>query len=135
MPMFTTKQVPVQAAQWFPPGDNRYNSKEHPVGCDPGAAVMGTIVKQRWDNMGGDAYSIRTRGGWYELSAGDWIITGINGDKFICKPDIFEATYDPAPGSDADTTAKSGLSPRRGQSRPQSPKRRKTRFPPRQRPL
>lgn len=26
---------------------------------------------------------------------GDWIITGIKGEKYPCKPDIFEATYEP----------------------------------------
>jgi len=25
----------------------------------------------------------------------DWIITGVKGEKYPCKPDIFEATYDP----------------------------------------
>ena len=26
---------------------------------------------------------------------GDWIITGVNGEKYPCKPDIFEKTYEP----------------------------------------
>ena len=26
---------------------------------------------------------------------GDWIITGVKGEKYPCKPDIFEATYEP----------------------------------------
>ena len=25
---------------------------------------------------------------------GDWIITGIQGEQYPCKPDIFEATYE-----------------------------------------
>jgi hypothetical protein len=25
---------------------------------------------------------------------GDWIITGVNGEKYPCKPDIFAKTYD-----------------------------------------
>lgn len=29
--------------------------------------------------------------GW----AGDWIIQGVKGEIYPCKPDIFEATYDP----------------------------------------
>ena len=28
-------------------------------------------------------------------SIGDWIITGVNGEKYPCKPDIFEKTYEP----------------------------------------
>lgn len=27
---------------------------------------------------------------------GDWIITGVNGEHYPCKPDIFEKTYEPA---------------------------------------
>lgn len=27
-------------------------------------------------------------------SLGDWIITGVKGEKYPCKPDIFKATYD-----------------------------------------
>jgi len=27
---------------------------------------------------------------------GDWIIRGVKGEIYPCKPDIFEATYDPA---------------------------------------
>ena len=26
---------------------------------------------------------------------GDWIITGVQGERYPCKPDIFEATYEP----------------------------------------
>jgi hypothetical protein len=27
--------------------------------------------------------------------AGDWIITGVKGERYPCKPDIFEKTYEP----------------------------------------
>jgi len=27
---------------------------------------------------------------------GDWIITGVHGEKYPCKPDIFEKTYEKA---------------------------------------
>ena len=30
------------------------------------------------------------------VSPGDWIITGIEGEHYPCKPNIFEATYEPA---------------------------------------
>ncbi|MEE9532177.1 MAG: hypothetical protein V3W52_14385, partial [Syntrophobacteria bacterium] len=29
------------------------------------------------------------------VNDGDWIITGIQGEHYPCKPDIFEATYEP----------------------------------------
>jgi hypothetical protein len=28
-----------------------------------------------------------------EASAGDWIIQGVKGEFYPCKPDIFDATY------------------------------------------
>ena len=42
-----------------------------------------------------DKYWIPTLEGWHEVSDGDWIITGIKGERYPCKPDIFEATYEP----------------------------------------
>lgn len=38
---------------------------------------------------------IETLEGTMRASVGDWIITGINGEKYPCKPDIFEKTYEP----------------------------------------
>lgn len=29
-----------------------------------------------------------------EVNEGDYIITGIKGEKYPCKPEIFEASYD-----------------------------------------
>jgi len=34
-------------------------------------------------------------GGVYRVSWGDWIIRGVHGELYPCKPDIFEATYEP----------------------------------------
>lgn len=36
---------------------------------------------------------IHTLEGTMHASAGDWIITGVNGEQYPCKPDIFEKTY------------------------------------------
>lgn len=36
---------------------------------------------------------IPTLEGNMKASPGDWIITGINGEQYPCKPDIFEKTY------------------------------------------
>jgi hypothetical protein len=38
---------------------------------------------------------IHTLEGNMSYEAGDWIITGVKGEKYPCKPDIFEATYEP----------------------------------------
>ena len=40
--------------------------------------------------------AIRTLEGEITASAGDWIIKGVNGEFYPCKPDIFEKTYEPA---------------------------------------
>lgn len=38
--------------------------------------------------------NIETLEGVMHASVGDYIITGVNGEKYPCKPDIFEKTYD-----------------------------------------
>lgn len=37
---------------------------------------------------------IKTLEGTMHASIGDFIITGVNGEKYPCKPDIFEQTYE-----------------------------------------
>lgn len=39
---------------------------------------------------------IQTLEGTMRANPGDWIITGVKGEKYPCKPDIFEATYERA---------------------------------------
>ncbi|MBA9078309.1 hypothetical protein [Rufibacter quisquiliarum] len=39
---------------------------------------------------------IKTLEGDMMASFGDWIIKGVNGEFYPCKPDIFEKTYEPA---------------------------------------
>jgi hypothetical protein len=39
---------------------------------------------------------IETLEGTMQGSAGDWIIRGVKGEFYPCKPDIFDATYEPA---------------------------------------
>jgi len=45
---------------------------------------------------------IETLEGTMVASPGDWIITGIQGEQYPCKPDIFEATYELVEGDDED---------------------------------
>jgi hypothetical protein len=37
---------------------------------------------------------INTLEGELIAQVGDWIITGVKGEQYPCKPDIFEATYE-----------------------------------------
>lgn len=40
--------------------------------------------------------AIETLEGTVRAQVGDYIIKGVKGEIYPCKPDIFEATYDPA---------------------------------------
>lgn len=50
------------------------------------------------DNRGG--IGISTLEGEMEIKPGDWIIKGVKGEFYPCKPDIFEATYEEVEYSD-----------------------------------
>lgn len=38
--------------------------------------------------------AIETLEGWMTVSPGDYVITGICGERYSCKPDIFRITYE-----------------------------------------
>jgi len=40
-------------------------------------------------------YFILTLEGEYKLTEGDYVICGVKGEFYPCKPDIFEITYEP----------------------------------------
>ena len=40
-------------------------------------------------------WSIKTLEGRHDVTEGDWIITGVKGEQYPCKPDIFAMTYEP----------------------------------------
>ena len=44
--------------------------------------------------VGYDYVWIRTLEGDMKASKGDWVIKGISGEFYPCKPDIFEMTYE-----------------------------------------
>lgn len=48
------------------------------------------------DRAGSDSLFISTLEGVMEAKTGDWIIKGVKGEVYPCKPDIFAATYEPA---------------------------------------
>ncbi|MDE2098437.1 MAG: hypothetical protein KGL39_14385 [Patescibacteria group bacterium] len=74
--MFVKKPVVVTAEQWF-----------------PGKQIEGVINNPTDNPMLSGEYYVETLEGFLRVSPGDWIITGIKGEKYPCKPDIFEATY------------------------------------------
>lgn len=50
-----------------------------------------------WSQYGGKVIGgeIKTLEGVMEISENDWVICGVNGEFYPCKPDIFEKTYMP----------------------------------------
>jgi hypothetical protein len=44
---------------------------------------------------GSGALEIETLEGIMRADVGDWIIRGVQGELYPCKPDIFAATYEP----------------------------------------
>lgn len=44
----------------------------------------------------GGVFKVFTLEGVMHASIGDWIIRGVQGEHYPCKPDIFDATYEPA---------------------------------------
>lgn len=59
---------------------------------------FGPNPKQITDAMGTQKICpfIDTLEGKHFISRGDYIITGVQGERYPCKPDIFLATYEPA---------------------------------------
>ena len=53
------------------------------------------VVIQAYKHLGDALITIHSLEGDMHAMPGDWIITGIKGEQYPCKPDIFEATYEP----------------------------------------
>jgi len=82
---FRKKPVVIEAVQW-----TGHNVAEVAVFCGndflggdhQGALYIGTLE----DGAHGEAKHV--------ASIGDWIIRGVKGEHYPCKPDIFEQTYE-----------------------------------------
>lgn len=84
MPKFRKKPVVIEAYQLPPEGED---ASEELIEFLAGGDVQ-------LDYDGG--VSIQTREGVMRGDPGDWIIKGVKGEYYPCKPDIFEATYESA---------------------------------------
>jgi len=85
---YRKKPVVIEAIQWDGGAIskieiNRFVGKELEMKAVP---IFGSIEDAR--------LYIPTLEGVMEASIGDYIIKGIKGEFYPCKPDIFEATYD-----------------------------------------
>lgn len=79
---FRKKPVEIDAEQWLPESPGAKNVELIP-GC---RIVIGPNGEKR--------VAIRTLEGTMLALPGDWIIRGVNGEYYPCKPDIFEKTYE-----------------------------------------
>jgi hypothetical protein len=70
---FRKKPVVIEATQWFKMGDHL------------------AVEKHDREEGFGKVYTLE---GEHVVTPGDWIITGVKGEHYPCKPDIFEMTYE-----------------------------------------
>lgn len=121
MAKFRKKPVVIEATQWFKNGDHPDDYSEDAVGFEndeprifPGAERKtngweGGIVRYfRHPEVSGESACkhcgqtmhvhgwIDTLEGGHIVCPGDFVITGVKGERYPCKPDIFEATYEAA---------------------------------------
>lgn len=106
---FRKKPVVVTAEQWMPgikiegvitdPHKVRFSTPA--VGGESGIADCLETGVHGHPNVG----AIRTMEGWHLVLPGDWIITGVEGELYPCKPDIFAKTYEAVSENSAEAIA------------------------------
>lgn len=88
MGKYRKKPVVIDAVQWFPDpelGEFNWNGYVNRVIGTDKHGVEYTVCD----------VGLRTLEGFMHITPGSWIITGVKGDRYACKPDIFAATYEP----------------------------------------
>lgn len=88
MPKFRKKPVEIEAMQYdgYNTADVLFWIGSHHSGTGP------RIAEVTEDGR----FIIHTLEGDHLASHGDYVIRGVKGEFYPCKPDIFAATYDPA---------------------------------------
>ena len=79
---FVKKPVAVQAVQW-----TGYN-------FDEVANFVGRDGLELFGSFKNPDLVVCTLEGYHHALIGDWIIRGVKGEFYPCKPDIFEQTYE-----------------------------------------
>ena len=102
---FRKRPVVIEAVRWFKNGDHPEDGPSDKEGC----VVRyyrhpkrdGDDICDRQYQSSGRCTSPMHLHGWIDtlegghtVCPGDWIITGMKGEKYPCKPGIFEATYE-----------------------------------------
>ena len=83
---FRKKPVVIEATQWWTHGDHPEVKPVFKHGPNDEHWKPTVLTVEGW---------IQTLEGEHRVSAGDWIITGVKGEHYPCKPDIFQMTYEP----------------------------------------
>jgi hypothetical protein len=98
MAKFRKRPVVIDAEQWFPGGASGMLDVRETVIC--------TSCGKDFERTGGTFACcgptqkvgvIPTLEGPHIASPGDWIITGVKGERYPCKPDVFALTYEAVP--------------------------------------
>lgn len=92
MPQFRKKPVVIEARQFETnnePGDKNMNDLV--IWINQGRSPVDD--RHAWHN--GTNIFIETLEGTMSADVKDWIIQGVQGEFYPCKPDIFDATYEP----------------------------------------
>jgi hypothetical protein len=116
---FRKKPVVIEATQWFKNGDHPLDYSSEQSGFQNGRLIAIPAEHRKVHNWEGDIVRyyrspnvdggmeckhcerimhehgwIDTLEGGHVVCPGDWIITGVKGEHYPCKPDIFEMTYE-----------------------------------------
>jgi hypothetical protein len=67
----------------------------HGQSDDPAVEWCGGYYDDNGDGRGRGWVEISTLEGVMRAEVGDYIICGVKGEFYPCKPDVFEATYEP----------------------------------------
>lgn len=87
MPRYRKKPVVIEAVQFI----------GTPESCSDVTEFLGGTHEHNhsWKHRTTDGGFIHTLEGEMEFGVGDWIIRGVAGEYYPCKPEIFLATYEP----------------------------------------
>jgi len=89
MAKFRKKPVVIEAVQWT---GGHYSEQEVNSFLDKSG---GEDRSWEWEGSPPHAILIRTLEGTMRADLQDWIIKGVQGEYYPCKPDIFKETYEP----------------------------------------
>lgn len=85
---YRKKPITIRAERWFPGKQVDGVLRMPPQRVDL-SATRGILINRP------ERHVCNTLYGQLEISAGDWIVTGVEGEKYPVKPDIFDLTYEP----------------------------------------